>query len=304
MPDPRPAPSPLAPPLIWQVCLLFFCAGILAALRPLEGACAVLLLLLADTRFRTPGRVLLALVLCVAGAALGHSQLGGVLTPPAEPVWLAAQAPGESSRPRTLRICGVVRHVQGLPENRLRVILEDVRPENAAGAPLAGNCAWTWDEPAFRPISGQTVCVSRRPQPVRGFANDPVPEQEARRAAQGVYWRLWSRGWAGEPSVAGAGTPGARLRETLRADLLRVLRPGGTAQEPMPQAKAIVPALLFGDRSFLSRATLEDFAAASLAHSLALSGQHLAVAGLAGLFSVLLLARFHPGIYLWRPRAV
>ena len=290
---------PLSPPLAWQVGLLFFCAGVLAALWPVEGLCGALLLLLADRRVRTPGRVLLALALCAAGLGVGTWQLSPLRSPPPEPAWLAAG--DEKGRTRTLRICGVARHVQGLTDGRLRVILQDVRPE-AGGEPLAGSCAWTWEEPAFRPLAGQRLCVGRRPAPLRGFANAPEPEFEARWAAQGVYWRLWSRGWSGEPASTGEGSAGARLREDLLRDLVRVLRLPDA--EAMPQSRAILPALLFGDRSFLGHATLEAFAAAALAHSLALSGQHLALAGLIGLFSILVLARIRPGIYLFRARAV
>lgn len=297
---------PLQPPLVWQVCLLFWCAGILTSLWPIEGLCAALLLLLADTRFRMPRRVLLAMAVCMIGVAVGRWQLSPVWSVPSEPAWLAITS-DEKTQLQDLRICGVTRHVQGLSDGRLRVILEDVRPVTTdnillAAAPLSGRCAWTWDAPGFRPLEGQTVCVSRRPVPVRGFANTSKPEQEARWAAQGVFWRIWSRSWARAPSVTGEGSLGARLRERLRRDLLRVLwaphQPDSSA--PPPQAKAILPALLFGDRSFLTHVTLEEFAAASLAHSLALSGQHLAIAGLIGFFSIFLLARLLPGIYLFR----
>ncbi|MBD5557501.1 MAG: DNA internalization-related competence protein ComEC/Rec2 [Desulfovibrio sp.] len=294
------APS-LQPPLVWQVGLLLYCAGILAALWPVEGLCAALLILLADRRFRTRLRVALAFALCAAGLGVGMWQLAPLRSPAPEPAWLAA--PQGKGRAQGLRICGVARQVQGLSDGRLRVILEEVRPE-AGGEALAGSCAWTWEDPAFRPLAGQRLCVSRRPVPLRGFANAPEPEFEARWAAQGVHWRLWSRWWSGEPDFTGEGSVGARLREALRRDLLRVLRPQGPDAEALPQARAIIPALLFGDRSFLTHATLEAFAAAGLAHSLALSGQHLALAGLIGLFSILVLARFKPGIYLFRARAV
>ncbi|MBD5647178.1 MAG: DNA internalization-related competence protein ComEC/Rec2 [Desulfovibrio sp.] len=293
---------PLSPPLVWQVGLLLFCAGILAALWPVEGLCGALLILLADRRFWTPGRVVLAFALCAAGLGMGMWQLAPLRSPAPEPAWLAPPHK-EKGRAGSLRICGVARHVLGLSDGRLRVILEDVRPE-AGGEALAGYCAWTWEDPAFWPLAGQRLCVSRRPVPLRGFANAPEPEFEARWAAQGVHWRLWSRAWSGDPAFTGAGSAGARLREDLRRDLVRVLRPQGPDAEALPQARAIIPALLFGDRSFLAHATLEAFAAAGLAHSLALSGQHLALAGLIGLFSILVLARFKPGIYLFRARAI
>lgn len=290
---------PLSPPLVWQVGLLLYCAGVLAALWPLEGLCGACLILLADRRFRTPGRMFLAFMCCAAGLGAGLWQLAPLRSAAPEPAWLAA--PEEKGRRQALRICGVARHVQGLADGRVRVILEDVRPEGG-GEALAGCCAWTWDEPAFWPLAGQTLCVSRRPVPLRGFANAPEPEFEARWAAQGVYWRLWSRAWGGEPDFSGEGSASGRLREDLRRDLVRVLR--APDAETVPQARAVLPALLFGDRSFLSHATLEAFAAAGLAHSLALSGQHLALAGLIGLFGILALARLKPGIYLFRARAV
>lgn len=312
---------PLQPLLIRQVCLLFWCAGILAAFHPAGGLCGALFLLLADTRFRTPPRVLLAAALCAAGFAMGWWRLEPVRSPPPEPGWLAASR-RETAKTPAPRVCGVARHVQGLPDGRLRVILEAVRPAPLSDAlpadtlppsALPGGCVWTWEEPGFRPLAGQTVCVNRRPAPARGFANTPEPE--ARWAARGVFWRLWSRGWWGEPSLSGEGRPDARLRESLRRHFLRVLLPPDRATTPEAaraaprtdapaQARAILLALLFGDRFFLTDATLKNFAAAGLAHSLALSGQHLALAGLVGLLCILPLARLRPGIYLRRARAV
>ena len=48
----------------------------------------------------------------------------------------------------------------------------------------------------------------------------------------------------------------------------------------MPDHQAILLALLFGDRQYLDQATLNNFIAATLVHSLALSGQHLVIAGI------------------------
>ncbi len=67
---------------------------------------------------------------------------------------------------------------------------------------------------------------------------------------------------------------------------------------------AILLALLFGERFLLETPTVKAFNAGNLSHSLALSGQHLLVAGLAGMLLVWLAARMHPGLYLWRPRTV
>lgn len=297
---------PLQPLLFWQVCLLFWCAGILSALWPFEGLCAVFLLFLADRRLRTLRSGLLALMISLAGLGMGYWQLGPIHSVPHEPAWLGSSEDGKNSG-SSLGICGLARHVQGLPDRRLRVILEDVRPKDDPEAKaLEGGCVWTWDEAAFRVLPGQMVCVNRRPVPIRGFANAPEAEQEAWWAAQGVFWRFWSRGLSGEPSLVGEGSAPALWRDNLLSDFVRVLGGKKRMAEPktMQQAQAILPALLFGDRSYLVSSTIEKFAAASLAHSLALSGQHLALAGLIGLYSVLLLARRRPEIYLFRARTV
>ena len=68
------------------------------------------------------------------------------------------------------------------------------------------------------------------------------------------------------------------------------------------QGKAMLLALLFGDRSELSLRTIDLFTRAGLVHSLALSGQHLALAAMLGVFSVMLLAHFKPHLFQTMPR--
>jgi len=68
------------------------------------------------------------------------------------------------------------------------------------------------------------------------------------------------------------------------------------------QGKAMLAALLFGDRSGLSLHTVELFTRAGLVHSLALSGQHLALAAMFGLLSVFLLSLARPELFQLRPK--
>lgn len=56
----------------------------------------------------------------------------------------------------------------------------------------------------------------------------------------------------------------------------------GESSVPFSQGRAMLVALLFGDRSGLSARTVDLFTRAGLVHSLALSGQHLALAAMAG----------------------
>lgn len=359
---------PLQAPLLWQTYLGFWIAGIIAAPWPLPSLCCALLLYLADARLWRAARTALAALCLLAGFMTGHWQLYGcpwqtLLATEGQtgqpPQWLhdSAQPP---------RVCGTVRDVQGLPDNRLRLLLSHVRPDyadkdsqtsaansaaippNAADfevSPLPGKLAWTWEAPTAAitlspPLPGQTVCLTRRPMPAQGFANEGQSDWGLWQAAQGVRWRMWTMGNQGNPHISGQPTLSARWRESLRQDFAGALFPARDAAHPrvdkpdeaeaagayappsrnesaqgkltqntLPQAKlsqgkAILLALLFGDRQYLSQRTLNNFASATLVHSLALSGQHLAVAGLVGLLCVLAAARIRPGIYLRRPRAV
>ena len=209
-------------------------------------------------------------------------------------------------------------------------------PLPAQNTPLSGQTALTWEHPPWHPLPGQILCLSLRPMPMQGFANKGQAAWELWWASQGVYWRMWTQDRRAEPRLHGEPGRSGRWREALREDFLAALvaprslppadkgaspapptshahsdaTPKSSAHSPlpgaadMPQGKAILLALLFGDRQYLDQATLNNFIAATLVHSLALSGQHLVIAGMLGLACVLTLARIRPGIYLHRPRTL
>lgn len=206
-------------------------------------------------------------------------------------------------------------------------------PLPAKNVPLSGQTALTWEHPPLHPLPGQILCLSLRPMPMQGFANKGQAAWELWWASQGVYWRMWTQDRHADPQLHGEPGRSGRWREALREDFLaalvapRPLPPADTASSPaspahsdaapkspahspppgaedMPQGKAILLALLFGDRQYLDQGTLNNFIAATLVHSLALSGQHLVIAGMLGLACVLTLARLRPGIYLHRPRTL
>lgn len=304
---------PLAAPLLWQVYTLFWIAGLAATAWPVPAGVCALLWLAADARLWRAGPALCAALCLLAGLAVGRWQLYGSPLP-------AALPPAPEAERTATRLCGEVRDVRGLSDNRLRILLGELRTDSPQGGHpphgrpgLPGLALWTWEQPVpldgAEPLPGQTVCVTRRLRPALGLANPGLADWGLSLAAQGVRWRLWSQGDAGAPRVTGQATASARWREGLRQRLVHLLatgqpgNPSETARAPvLSQGRAMLPALLFGDRRYLTQATLDRFAAAALAHSLALSGQHLAVAALAGLCLVLATARLAPGLYLARPR--
>lgn len=301
---------PLPAPPVRQMYALCWLLGLLggAWFPPCLFLLAVLLLL--DARlapWRHPARALLALLLFAAGCLPARL----LLTPSPAPAWHTAALADAPARERP-RLCGRIRSVSGLPDDRLRILLEGVRPEGSPGAsPLPGLVAWTWDEPVQRPLAGQTACLRAPLRPVHGQRNEGMQDWSLWWRAQGVHWRLWSRGDRAAPVFDGAGSRPGRWRQAALDSFSLALLPPSLRSAPAEertgwltahQGQAALTALLFGDRQFLTRDTLDELAAASLLHSLALSGQHLALAGLLGLGLVLAAARLQPSLYLLRPR--
>lgn len=292
---------PLPAPLLWQSLLGFWILGILAVAWPVPSASCAFLLFLADARLWRAKGIFAALAVLLAGVLAGHLTTGKMWRDhtPTPVAWL-------DTAPKSMRICGQIQEVRGLPDNRIRMLLADVRLHGGAEKPLSGLMEWTWQNPSAYPLPGQSACLSRRPQAMQVFANPGLPDRDVIQSVRNVRWRIWSQGESGQPRIDGQPSLSARWRESLRQDFFTVLSPDAEhfPRQKLPQGKAILVALLFGDRQFLDNQTIAGFSMAALGHSLALSGQHLAVAGLAGILLVVVVARAYPGIYLCRTRTV
>ena len=325
--------TPLQPLLFWETGILLFAAGILAVRFPLPALVVTGLILLTDSRIRKPACLLFAL-LCI-GIGILHGQPTRLPSPPKPPDWLAEKL--ERPRNRALRITGTVVDTKGLPDQRLRLVLENVKPESrtsfspassqSAAPALPGLLAWTWEYPTQRPLPGQQVTATLSIRPVRGFHNDRTDGSEAYWFRQGIYFQSWSRGERPLAVVSGQPDKSAALREKLRLLVVRSIEPAPALEtfteketgssskiahssEPpgppdlqLPAARGwnIIPALLFGDRFFLHTADMERINAAGLGHSLALSGQHLAVTGLLALLLVGVVRLVRPSVFLHIP---
>ncbi|MDR1659072.1 MAG: ComEC/Rec2 family competence protein [Desulfovibrio sp.] len=294
---------PLQAPLLWQQYLAFWVLGILGAVWLNPAIFCALLLPFADSRLRRPCRLALASFVFAGGCTAAGWQLAAVSLP--------ARLQADIAGSRNPGLCGAVHDVQPLPDNRLRLLLKDPHfqdsRKNADVGTVPGLVAWTWENPLFTPLAGQEVCLERRPRPTRGFINEGLEDFGLWWRSHGVALQVWSRGEQGNPRFSGQGTLAARWRERLRGNFLAALAPDvAQAQDvsDMPQGRALLPALLFGDRRFISQQTINNFSATALTHSLALSGLHLALAGLVGLLCVLAAAQAYAPLYLRKPRLV
>ncbi|MDR3358270.1 MAG: ComEC/Rec2 family competence protein [Desulfovibrio sp.] len=292
---------PLQAPLIWQYYLAFWILGILGAVWLNQALFCALLPPFVDSRLRRPRRLALASFIFLCGCLISGWRLAAVSLP--------TGLPADTGGSRKSGLCGVVQDVQSLPDNRLRVLLEKARfqdnPQNTETGPVPGLVAWTWENPSFTPLAGQSVCLDRRPRPARGFVNEGMEDFGVWWRGHGVALLVWSREEQGNPRFSGQGTLAARWRESLREKFVTGLAPDVAQAQGlsgMPQGSALLPALLFGDRRYIRQQTINNFSAAALAHSLALSGLHLALAGLVGTMCVLAAARAYAPLYLRKPR--
>lgn len=273
----------LAPLLTPQALFAAYVLGLTAPHGLTAALCGLgFLVLLLPTLRR--GRLLATLLLFGLGAGVGL----WVAPPPLPEV-------GQDTSPEA-RYTGRVLQVEERPGQRLQVVLDQVTASGAGAsdttAPqsLTGRVLWTLLEPALRPVPGQRVGVTLRLRPLRGMANADTWDYAAHWQRRGVTHTAWSKGSFGAPRLL-EDTPrlDLRPREALRAELLPVLRPEAG------QGRAVLLALLFGERFFLLPETVELFRLGGVAHSLALSGLHVGLVVLLGV----LLAR---GVGLLRPQ--
>ncbi|WP_027186841.1 ComEC/Rec2 family competence protein [Desulfovibrio cuneatus] len=243
-----------------------------------------------------------------------------------------------------LHLTGRVEQVIPRPEGKVQLILTQLAPvesiepaepvqslqkaRSAATSPPApheepytGLVQWTGQAPTPLPLEGQYVQAPMTLSPIRGFANPHSWNPEGYWFDQNVWLRATSSAKA-IVQVTGQPNTTSRLRQQLVQQTLGLLpraplaAPEGTVGTlngkftptedipPLLPGATLLPALLFGDRSFIAPEHTERINQSTLAHSLALSGLHLGYALLLGFCAVRAIAHVAPRIYLWLPRPV
>ena len=316
------APGPPAPripvfsPLLFrQVCLLAGFAGMLFSRYPVHGLLAVSLLALFTLSLVDLRRLFLFVASFGLGAALALGATVNVPETRNHPEWvrLAVTPEGKASDRRFsagVALSGTVLENTALAGGRARLLLEDVRAEGEAES-LPGNLVLTWQSPPpdlALAGPGQRLAATVRLREIRSLSNPGTWEVDEYWRDRNAFFRAWNRGdgsgnnrhapyaLSGEPSRFWL------ARSALRTATLAVLAgPEGDATS-LSQAQAIIPALLFGDRSLCAPETLDLVARATLAHSLALSGMHLGFAAGIGYGAAYLLHFLFPSLFLRMPR--
>jgi competence protein ComEC len=281
--------------LAWQRYLLAWCLGLLAWDGPaavmVAAFCLALLLWPVLRPLQARGRVQ-----CVGlGLAFG---LGLIVA--------AAQAPPALPEARPwmgqggwFQVTGRVVESATRIEKRLLVVLRDVQvtlPGNGTDD-LDGKLAWTWQDPLFRPAPGDLLQAVLAVKPMHGMANPGASDYEAYRARKGHRYRAWSKGDTAEARILES-APGYwwQRRESLRQRVETLLGPEDS------QGRAVIMALLFGDRFWLEQRSMELVRKGGVAHTLALSGLHVGFVALFGFLFARAVGLVAPRVFLTLPR--
>ena len=295
--------------LFRQTCLLAFLFGAIAWRLPGPGLLGLALLFFVDWRGGRPLFRLLFLLLCF--------MVGGLYCAareshrPVESKWLVSFLNAEQdwrehkrNRSKGVLVSATVDSVTPLPQNRMRVLLRDVRP---ASGPAAGDreimadglFVWNWSQPEFHPLPGQSVKGYFRFSRIVGSANPGAFDLEKYWGDQNAWWR--ARNPKTDVGIELSGPPGlpALWRDRLRRDFLNALPRDGKG---FSEGAAFLPALIFGDRSFLSPEQADLVSRSTLAHSLALSGLHMGYCLAIGFALSLAVTRIVPSVLLRVPR--
>jgi competence protein ComEC len=189
----------------------------------------------------------------------------------------------------TVRVCGVVEEVRAHPGGRVNIVAGDVRDAHT-GASLPGRLLWTWNAPPALPRVGRGFEAALRIRELRGRANFGLSSGEEHWARRGVRHRAYTNGDV--PVAWGPEVPSAREGLLERVGVLLPAGAGGAA----------IRALLFGDRLLLEPGFMDRIRRSGLAHSLALSGLHLALVASFGVWAAWAAGRLFPRILLRVPR--
>lgn len=143
----------------------------------------------------------------------------------------------------------------------------------------------------LRPMVGETVSLKAKLLPIVGFRNKSLWNSQEYWQNKGVFWRMWTWGDKAIPVRSGDISLLTEWRETMRftvsnqleelihTDLGKKLA-STLGVTPFRDAVRFIPALVFGDRYDIPNRRYSQLSRASLSHSFALSGMHLAIVAL------------------------
>ncbi len=176
-----------------------------------------------------------------------------------------------------------VEKVQLLQDRRARLIVSNIQ-EKPFSKPLKGmGLVYLYYDEESRnnsdfPLKGMQIEFEGKVNPISFSYNKGIMPAEQYWFDKDIYYSsyLYMRAhkelpikWSGNPTFL------AKIRNILYENYIELLQDN---EGNISQAKAFLPALIFGERFYLNTESLQLFTKTSLIHSTALSGMHLAFA--------------------------
>ncbi len=196
---------------------------------------------------------------------------------------------------RKVIFSGKVDRVLLRPNHTLKVIIKNLKYKayNQEGFKKINlKAVWTWKNFTFIPIPGQTIKGTGLIRPIKVYLNPGTINFREYWLSKGVGYTIFTH-----PKNIIVKGPSNFLWHTKIRIRDRII-----TSFPDSQGKALLLALLLGDRSLLSYKTIELMRKASLSHCLAISGMHLGfMVSFAWLISWVL-GYIFPSIFLYIPR--
>ena len=140
--------------------------------------------------------------------------------------------------------------------------------------PVSGKLRITFDGGPLDLNAGDTVCFHGRIQPIRNFQNPGAFDYRRFMAYNGIYGTVFITGALIEhkPSSQDGVMSGIyRLRKTISKNLETIAD---------PDDRAVLKALVIGERDTVSDTLTDNFSKAGVSHLLSISGLHVGIVGL------------------------
>ncbi len=267
----------------WEILIPAFVFGILS-IKWFVPSLSALLIYLFALLFIQPekGAALLLLVLFGVGNWYGNFVLPP--GPDAMPEWMAHR--------EKVHLSGTIHSIRGVPGQQLKILLEDVVCDSGSGLTrLGGLLNWTWAHPDQFPYVGQQVVLYVRVKPIHGFRNSGLWDYDFYCRTKDIRYRTYTKGKMEKGGLKPYAPSGLqKLRANLREHIQK--------NAPPTQGGALFPALLTGDRFYLSNDSVELIRRAGVSHILALSGLHVGFIVALGFGLSWLAGLVYPLIYL------
>ena len=196
--------------------------------------------------------------------------------------------------PDAWQISGVLDGPPWMDNLRQKFDLADLTLENDHGLfPVTGKLRITFDGVPLEMNSGDTVCIKGRIQPIRNFQNPGGFDYRRYMAYHGITGTVFVS--AGGIEYSPSSQNGVmsfiyRLRKTISQDMDVIAD---------PDVRAILKALVVGERDEVSDTLTDHFAKAGVSHLLSISGLHVGIVGMASFFVFRWALCWIP-FFLWR----